>query len=291
MNPERYLHAKLESRDRKSKVPETLKKPLAAVDYALENRAELHTDDETVHGYVEWERATPTEGTLLDELVNKNAPRVISTGDPSAWYTLLKLGLKEKSKDRNIEIDFRQEGIEAVFNPTVDNRAGFCFVLPEDKFIVALGDIAQPITLISVLHEIGHIKDLERLDDETREEALNTIREYRDTLEKDAEDIPDTVMAEIMNRERNAWAFTLKAVQPLLRAGVFSKDDALIYMHQHALQSYSNYFHLIHETRESSRILAELNEQFAKLIEEFEREATKELEQIKRLEENGQEQE
>ena len=107
-----------------------------------------------------------------------------------------------------------------------------CYVVIEDKRIVLFGDPSSPRILLSLFHEIGHIY-------EQKNEKKFAPEEYQDRKSVDV-----TSIAKRVHSERDAWAFALKYLRPILTRtkdvdGAISADDALAFAKNVALHSYS----------------------------------------------------
>jgi hypothetical protein len=90
--------------------------------------------------------------------------------------------------------------------------------------ICVIGDFAAPITLITLLHEIGHAWDFENLD------KMNAERMVTDHMHANE--------AERLREERTASGFALKAIRPFFKTGNILRKDALAFLKHYALESY-----------------------------------------------------
>lgn len=107
-----------------------------------------------------------------------------------------------------------------------------CYVYIEGKRVVLHGDPASPRIFLALFHEIGHIY-------EQRNEKTFAPEQYVNRKSVDVTDV-----AKKVHSERDAWAFALKYLRPLLTRtpddqGALLADDALAFAKNVALHSYS----------------------------------------------------
>lgn len=91
--------------------------------------------------------------------------------------------------------------------------------------VLAWGDISQPLVLAILLHEIGHIVDIDQL---SQSGILNLFKEI-DEHEYSKE-------AAVLRRERVASAFALKMMRPFLSSE--QRQDMILFLKHYALKSY-----------------------------------------------------
>lgn len=107
-----------------------------------------------------------------------------------------------------------------------------CYVYIEGKRVVLHGDPASPRIFLALFHEIGHIY-------EQRNDKTFAPEQYINRKSVDVTDV-----AKKVHSERDAWAFALKYLRPLLTRtpddqGALLADDALAFAKNVALHSYS----------------------------------------------------
>lgn len=227
----KYLKSHLEPRKVGVK-PELLYKPVAEVDYKEKGEANFNigklrvdfsygpVDRLPIVLYGELNLAGITEKTL--RLINK-------------------LTIQDKNGRTLDLIDIMPPGSKVYIDPFYDSAAykspvltDNAFVDPKTKRVVLLGDISVPRTILSLLHEAGHLNRLPESMEEAgskREKALST------------ETISPSDAAFVLRMERDAWAFALRKLRPFLNKdpnSPLNKDAVLYEIHNFALKSYSN---------------------------------------------------
>lgn len=136
-------------------------------------------------------------------------------------YHVKELSIERKDKRAILNIDEIARGYSIFFCRDFDEKDVSSYVAPESKRIVLIGEPTRFGTLLSLLHEIGHIYEREQPKrfDYTR----------------------DTDLAEKLLAERNAWAYAFKKVRPFLDESddnPLNKRNVLFYAKQRALSTY-----------------------------------------------------
>lgn len=104
--------------------------------------------------------------------------------------------------------DLLPKGYKVIFKPG-ENKS--CALIAGYNIIMVQGDLATPVTLIDLLHEVGHAWDYEGQPDKVAK------RKYSEPyLTLNAGFATKEDMKKVLKMERNAWAFTLKALRPFL---------------------------------------------------------------------------
>jgi hypothetical protein len=141
------------------------------------------------------------------------------------WREIQRLKiLKNKVEDRADLEKITSFGYKIFFFPSKNKVNGWAY--KEAKSIFIIGDMAAPITVVTLLHEIGHAYDFENLDKMKKNKLVT------DGIHDDK--------AEELRRERVASAFALKAITPLFSKKSTFKRDALTFLKYYALESYND---------------------------------------------------
>lgn len=101
------------------------------------------------------------------------------------------------------------------------------------KTIYIWGDFTNLENIISLLHEIGHSVDFENLNQSDKNNFIDAYEKklYYKPTKKGLE--------EVLRRERNAWAFAVKKIKPMLSEDSITKEDIMNFIHNEALSNYS----------------------------------------------------
>lgn len=146
-------------------------------------------------------------------------------------------GVNEGSEDRQktlkslvFTVDGKEVDIYKLLPPDTE-----IFIVPEEESvggrvhqgrkIFIWGDLTKPHAIIVLLHEIGHIIDIEQLNNGGLLEKIITIDEHEYSAE-----------AAVLRRERVATAFALKIMRPLLDSE--QRRDVINVLKHYALKSY-----------------------------------------------------
>ena len=148
------------------------------------------------------------------------------------WRVLTDFRITDKSG--NVVFDIKKElpGY-IIFFHIIDEGQKQSSANPEAKYIIIRGDISTPATILGLLHEIGHCKEYEESD----EFEKRTFDRYHKALRIGGSLSAET-LAKVLKRERDAWAYALRKIRPILGKTI-TKDDVLTYIHGYALLSYS----------------------------------------------------
>jgi len=116
----------------------------------------------------------------------------------------------------------------------LNGRAGDNFD-PINKVICVRG-ISSPDGIISLAHEAGHADIYESLDGDRRHALKSALERYR-THRGSYDDL-----ATVLKHERDAWAWTLKKIRPIVGnnngEGIITRVQLAGHIHKMALQSY-----------------------------------------------------
>lgn len=135
------------------------------------------------------------------------------------WRILRKFVIDDKKSNVKIDIlDDLPKHFQVFFNPFSKRENGAASV--EENRCLVWGDISSVRGMLTLLHEIGHCVDFEKASD--WEKWLETSIDQA----KDEEGLNY-----VFSKERNAWAYALNKIRPLLRSGAFPKDEILKDIH------------------------------------------------------------
>jgi hypothetical protein len=222
-----YLEKHLESDVHREILESTLHKletPLKKVRYKKEGEIKINTKEfEVEFGYRQ----------LLEEDIRDIDILVVSDLylDPEKWRVLTDFTIK---KNGNIIFNLKQElpKYKVFLQPTVTQKDQ-CNAKPDGRYIIIRGDLSKPAMIISLLHEVGHCKEYESLD----EFGGKTFESYHKALKLEGQ-LSAKTLAMVLERERKAWAYVLRKIRPILGETI-TRDDILLYIHSYALSSYS----------------------------------------------------
>lgn len=147
------------------------------------------------------------------------------------------------NKDKKLDIfQLLPQEYKIYFNPYNQEKRSFA----GEEFMVIKGDFAKPSTLLALFHEVGHLLDLNRMNEETKEKYLLARKNYTDIIykltvaRKKSQNIPqehimEKTLAVVINSERNAWALGLQLLRPFFKGIGIEKDDAKMFIHDYIL--------------------------------------------------------
>jgi hypothetical protein len=226
-NVGRYIeqHLEPENTDRETteRAIARLDKPLASIEYRPEGENDIEANDLSL-------RFSYRQPTTQDHL-----EKVLDLGvltESNEWRLLDSLKLLDKGE--NVIFDLMEDlpEFKILFRPDTNGPAQSA-ANPEKKYLIIRGDISQPRAIIALLHEVGHCKDYEKLDDHDKE----TFESGHKALHMEGQ-VSRESLEKVLRRERNAWAYALKNIKPILGRDI-SKADVKQYIHNYALGSYS----------------------------------------------------
>lgn len=94
-----------------------------------------------------------------------------------------------------------------------------------ERGVFLWGDISEPLMLAILLHEMGHVIDIDQLEKKGMLGLITKIDDHEYSAE-----------AAVLRRERVASAFALKVMRPFLTPQ--QRQDMLLYLKNYALKSY-----------------------------------------------------
>lgn len=147
--------------------------------------------------------------------------------DPSCWYATDQLNYSF-GKDSFDIFSLLPEGYKILFCPYSENNFGA--VRWKRKTIFIQGDLASAGSLATILHEIGHVKDLEK------KEQIGA-----DKLVKGGETVTQDDEAERLRKEKEASYYALRKMWLYLRKDPQIKDDIILFLKNIAYYSYCDY--------------------------------------------------
>lgn len=124
--------------------------------------------------------------------------------------------------------EFIPKDYSVLIHVNPDNKESAHFS-PKFRAITMPYDLRKPKSIVTLLHEVGHLQDYKRL--ETKEDKKNF--ESALALKEPYQ------WKNFIQQERNAAAFALKTYKPFLDDDILSKDGILKFTHE-ALQTHSD---------------------------------------------------
>ncbi len=146
----------------------------------------------------------------------------------SNWRKLDSLTFYIRGEEKDVFSSLPKNSV-IVFCPTTEHFHGVAnsthnLLTKESKYQISIiGDMSCPRSIITLLHEMGHVFDEE-----------NKKKGYSSAIKEGYH----YVTAEKIRRERTASAFAFKVMKPFLKNDQF-KQDAINYLKAYALSSYN----------------------------------------------------
>lgn len=121
-----------------------------------------------------------------------------------------------------------------------------CYYIPYPEFIaetlgdkvVIFGDFSKPYEVLALLHELGHVKDFEKMDKDNLQKSIEDTRQ----INFEENDIQPEQAERRFKLERSAWAYALSKIRPFLgksNSGLFTVSQVREYVDNYSLGSYS----------------------------------------------------
>lgn len=149
--------------------------------------------------------------------------------EPGSFYRLLNFSIENKINKNEIDLDdlvrdqevYVLKGGQEVEGSVTNHTNNWIKISAEPKTVAAL---------LTLFHEIGHSKDpAERGSLELRHAVLDSKGEEKIYFDQ-----------EIMSSERDAWAYSLKKMKPLLEGINITSEELDAFIHKWLLGSYSD---------------------------------------------------
>lgn len=196
--------------------------PLGEVDYS-DTKTELNVGDIKIsmtHEPVSWLTIDP------DKFDSYGGHEDI--GYIGKYYTLHDFTISQQNGEGKVMLrEILPDDATILFDPAreIDEST------VSGKTIILHGDPASPGGIVTLLHEVGHFIN----DDESNQALLSSHR----SLNKEHDDFSSEEAATIIKSERDAWAFALRKLRPLItKDGVFTKEKFFAFM-RYCLNGYS----------------------------------------------------
>ncbi|MFH1225927.1 MAG: hypothetical protein V1684_01405 [bacterium] len=110
----------------------------------------------------------------------------------------------------------------------------------EEKTIIMSYDITTPEGIIVLCHEAGHANIFEKMTEEERKSYLKDREKFQTSFSYKLGPISNKVVDNIVKNERNAWAYAMRKLKPLLKSSIIKQDDIKNYIHHESLKTYSD---------------------------------------------------
>lgn len=198
-------------------------KPLFDVDY------EADTQDISQNGnqmrFAKTEIGTQDKERLALYLSIRNRGKADDNGflNENSWQAVDQLTYR--IGETNLDIfSYLPEGYKILFCPTNAYHSGS--VDYKNKMIYITSDISSLGSIVTILHEVGHVKDDEHMEKLGRTEFT------------EGGDFHENIEAETMRKEREASLFALRKMWRELRKNEQTKKDILLYLKNFAYYSY-----------------------------------------------------
>jgi hypothetical protein len=225
INAGQYLR-RIESE--KGKLPESeiaatiarLKIPFREVVYGEQGAERIETDHFAFEfSYSHLERTEQKE-EVERRLARNGINDQFDFGSPANWRKLNGLVFESKNGQRIDLFEKLPADSEILFCPT--NKEFHGSVDSSTAKIHILGNLATSISLITLLHEVGHVFDRRNLE----KLGMESMMEGR-----------DSTLGEKLRKERSASAFAFKVIKSIIPEGQL-RTDARIFLKNYALESY-----------------------------------------------------
>ena len=160
-----------------------LSEPIGTIAYGESGSVDLENGNYRMH--IAYKRASPSYGQL----------QITDT-----TLELVSFSLSRTDTNAKLELsDIVPPNAIVLFNPASETGEGFAYTGWDRPLIVATGNITQPNTVLTVLHEAGHLFKDPGVD-------VGDINARRAYMKDDAK----------LERERNSWTDVLRKLKPLL---------------------------------------------------------------------------
>lgn len=228
----RSVQKEVEQVEKEGKLEEAEKRifqPLIEVDYRNQEKAEVVEGENKFNfSSVKFREFNEEDKKSLSDYLKdqeKTGLRGMAT-DPSSWYAADQLNYSFKEDSFDI-FSLLPEGYKILFCPDSEKKTGA--VIWKRKTIFIQGDLASIGSLAIILHEIGHVKDFEKLEQYGRDRLVEG-----GTMTQDDE-------AETLRREQEASYYALRKMWLYLRKNPQVKDDVILFLKNIAYFSYCDY--------------------------------------------------
>ena len=165
---------------------------------------------------------------------------------PSEFRQLTDISFQAGQDELRLE-DILPRGWQVFFSANPSDSAIGSGMDDKIECIVVHGNILTRESLVALLHEIGHAREIENKTDQEKQLYREARRRFRSAgrptaSPKDANIYrpSETDLAIILESERNAWSFALKTIKPFLKMLDLTKEEMDMYMHNIALATYSD---------------------------------------------------
>jgi hypothetical protein len=190
--------------------------PLAKTDYSA-NLSEVKSED------FEMSFSRIKMDERAKEIIKIEAKTKKRKEDFSEWIAIDQLNYKVAGIEINI-FDYLPDGFRLVFNPKAKTHQGT--LIYEEKIILFDDDLASIGAMSVILHEVGHVKDFQKLKEMGREDYV------------EGKDIREAQQAEKLRREREASLFALRKLWPIFKKRPEFKEDSVSFLKNLAYFSY-----------------------------------------------------
>jgi hypothetical protein len=154
------------------------------------------------------------------------------------WATLTAFTLRSGSEEFRLD-DLAPEGWSVIFRRRPIEQMGGDTRIKE-KLLMIGSNILSRKGIMELFHEAGHAHILETMTEDQQNQYLKTVIELMAQFRRHERPMSSDAVDSVLNTERNAWAFALKHIRPLVDADVISKEDLRYFIHHVALKWYSD---------------------------------------------------
>src|SRR3989338_10939811 len=225
INSEQYLKRIANEKD---KLPESeidtalarLSTPFREVTYGAEGKEKVNVENFSFEFSYSSIHDSSQKEEIDENLRRLQIDQKVAYANPENWRKLDMLIFEVKGKHIDL-LDKLPPDTQIFFCPTSAKFHGSVSRPPVRIYI--LGDITTPRSLVTLLHEAGHVFDDANLEKLGREDMMDTqLNAYR---------------AEKLRTERSASAFAFKAIKSVVPEGQL-RNDARTFLKSYALESY-----------------------------------------------------
>ncbi|HEY4715469.1 MAG TPA: hypothetical protein VIH31_03105 [Candidatus Paceibacterota bacterium] len=245
-----YFLRKIEKRGEFKKSIERLEQPFTTVEYKDQDQVSLEKGKLNLSfNYQDLPKHLLINKIKDIEQLEKKDQRIVEMMrfKPQSFKELTDYSLKN-SQDKIDLFNLLPAGYKVYFSSTgdqlisaVDLKNGILLI---NEFKI------NPKTILTIFHETGHVLKYGKMNDQNQRDFLKANRDFKmssDLYGSNAFKLTKDDLSVVLKSERDAWAFTLKTLKPFFKDMEIEMQDLKAFVHDFALQTYSEEIHNIIE--------------------------------------------